>query len=271
MNERIKSHLDGLLESAPKTRQVEDLRQELLAGCQDKYADLTAGGMDSEEAYQKVIDGIGDVKELLGYIEKSEAFDPVDVAEKRRKRAFFTSAGIMGYFIAASMLFLFSFSGREEFGFALMVAFAGISTMLLVYGRMTTVTKYEKTDDTLVEEMKVQMTTGKKDNTLASLASSSLWLLIVTIYLAVSFLGGRWDITWIIFPFAAGLQNLISAYLKPAAKRKHLIGACWCFVVTAYLLISFGSDAWHITWIIFPAAAAVQQAIRLFTFWKEQD
>jgi len=270
MNERIKLHLDSLFEGAPKTRQVEDLRQELLAGCRDKYADLTGGGMDSEEAYQKVIDGIGDVKELLGYIEKSEAFDPADAAEKRRKRAFFISAGILGYFVAVSMFFLFSFSGREEFGLALMVAFAGVSTMLLVYGRMTTVVKYEKTDDTLVEEMKVQMTTGKKENKMASLASSSLWLLIVTVYLVVSFWGGRWDITWIIFPFAAGLQNLISAYFKPEAKKKHLSGLFWCFVVTAYFIISFWSYAWHITWIIFPAAAAVQQAVKLFTVWKEQ-
>ena len=270
MNERIKSHLDSLFEDAPKTRQVADMYQELLAGCLDKYADLTAGGMDSEEAYKNVIDGIGDVKELLGYIEKTEVFDPADDAEKRKRRAFFTSAGICGYFIALSMYFLFSYSGGAIIGLALMIAFAGVSTMLLVYGRMTTVTKYEKADDTLVEEMKAQMFIGSKDRKMASLATSSLWSLVVTVYLVVSFLSGRWDITWIVFPFAGGLQNLISAYFNPGAKGKLFVGAFWCFIVAVYLIISFWTFAWHITWIIFPFAVAAQQAAKLFTVWREE-
>ena len=271
MNERIKSHLDSLFESAPKTRQVADMYQELLAGCLDKFADLTAGGMGSEEAYEKVIDGIGDVKELLGYIEKTESFDPADVAEKRRKRAFFTSAGICGYFIALSMYFLFIYSGRTVVGLALMIAFAGVSTMMLVYGRMTTVVRYEKANDTLVEEMKAQMTSGKKEHKMTSLAVSSLWSLVITFYLIVSFLSGRWDITWLIFPFAGGLQNLVSAYFHPASRGKLFTGAFWCFVVTAYLAISFWSFAWQITWIIFPCAVAAQQAAKLFTFWREEQ
>ena len=270
MNERIQSHLDGLFEDAPKTRQVSDLYQELFAGCLDKYADLTAGGMDGEEAYKQVIDGIGDVRELLGYLEKWESFDPADAAEKRRKRAFFTSAGICGYFIAVSMFFLFIQGGRVEFGLALMVAFAGISTMLLVYGRMTTVAKYEKADDTLVEEMKVQMTIGKKEDKMASLASSTLWSAVVILYLATSFLSGRWDITWMIFPFAGGLQNLVSGYFNPAASRKYFTGAYWCFVVMAYLVLSFWTFAWHVTWLVFPAAVAVGQAVKLFLVWREE-
>jgi len=151
MIERIKAHLDNLFDGVPRTRKIEDMYQELLAGCLDKYTDLTSGGMDSEEAYYKVIGGIGDVDELLGYVEKTETFNYSDVAEKRRKRAFFTSASICGYFIALSMLFLFMYNGRVEIGLALMVAFAGVSTMALIYGRMTNAVRYEKADDTLVE------------------------------------------------------------------------------------------------------------------------
>jgi len=135
---------------------------------------------------------------------------------------------------------------------------------------MTTVVKYEKSDDTLVEEMKVQMTTGKKSNKMASMTSSSLWSLVITLYLVASFFSGRWDVTWMIFPLAAGIQSLVSAYFHPAKKRKLFSGAFWCFVVTAYLIISFWSFFWHITWIIFPCAVAVWQAIRLFTAWREE-
>jgi hypothetical protein len=220
MQERIKSHLDGLFNGAPKTRQVDDMYQELLAGCLDKFADLTAGGMAEDEAFKKVTDGIGDVSELLGYIEKREAFDPANAAEKRRKRAFFTSAGICGYFIAVAMFVLFMLSGRDEVALSILIAIAGISTMLIVYGRMTNVVTYEKADDTLVEEMKEQMTKGGKDNKIASLASSTLWSLVVTLYLVASFLSGRWDITWMMLPLRRRASGPCLGLLQPRREKE---------------------------------------------------
>ena len=270
MVERIKKHLEALFAEAPKTRRVGDMYQELLAGCLDKYADLTAGGMDEEEAYDKVIDGIGDVGELLGYIEKSTAFDPAAVAEKRRNRAVFTSMGVFGYFMAVSAFFLFALNNREEWGFALLLAFAGLATTAIIYGRMTTVLKYEKADDTLVEEMKKQMTIGKSENKLASLVSSTLWAIIIVIYLGISFMSGRWDLTWIIFLFAGGIQNLVLTYFHPQDKLKYLVAAFWCGVVAVYMILSFATFAWNITWFIFPIVIAAQQAMRLFLYWRDE-
>ena len=270
MQERIKLYLDGLFEEIPKTPQAEDMYEELLAGCLDKYADLTAEGMDEEEAYRKVIGGIGDVKELLAYIEKVDVFDPVTVAEKRKKRAFFTSAGICGYFIALAAFFLLAVNGSPTIGLALLFILIGISTMLIIYGNMTTTVKYKKADGTLVDEMKEQIASGKKGGNKASLASSSLWSLIVAIYLVASFLTGRWDVTWMIFPFAGVLQSLLSARFNPSSRDKHFGGAYWFLVVTVYLIISFWSSSWHITWLIFPCAVAVQQAARLFKVWREE-
>ena len=270
MNERIKTHLDDLFEGVPKTRQVSEMYEELLAGCLDKYADLTAGGMDEEEAYRQVIGGIGDVDELLGYVEKAEFIDFSEVAEKRKKKAFFTSAGICGYFLALAIFLFFMYLNRLEIGLILLVVFAGASTMLMVYGRMTNTLKYEKADDTLVEEMKVQMVSGKKADRMAKMAASSLWSLVVVFYLAVSLISGRWDITWMLFPFAAGVQNLVAAYFSPRARKKFYAGAFWCFVTTLYFVISFWSFAWQITWIIFPCAVAAQQAANLFLVWREE-
>ena len=270
MTERIKEHLDGLMQGTPRTSRVEEMRQELLAGCLDKYADLTAGGMDPEEAYQKVIDGIGDVSELLGHIEKASAFDPVNAEEKHRKRAFFTSAGVCCYFVAIAMIILFGNVGNGSLGLTLMFLFAGVATMLIVYGKMTTVVRYEKTDDTLVEELKEQMSQGKKETKLAGLASSTLWSFTVVLYLAISFLSSRWEITWIIFPLASAAQCGISAWLVPATRERKLTGAYWCIVVGAYFVISFSSYAWEITWIIFPLAVAVQQAVKLFRVWRAE-
>ena len=76
MTDKISEHLDMLLENAPKTRRVEEMRQELLSGCLDKYEDLIADGMSAEEAFLEVAEGIGDVNELLGIIEKGNVFGP---------------------------------------------------------------------------------------------------------------------------------------------------------------------------------------------------
>ena len=270
MIDKIKSHLDNLFDSAPKTRQVHDMYQELLAGCLDKYADLTAGGMDEREAYEKVIGGIGDVDELLGYVERKPAFDPFEADEKRKKKAVFTSMGICGYFIALAAFMLLAFWGRPETGLILFITIAGVSTMALIYGWMSNKVKYEKADDTLVEEMKEQMAAGKTANKLASLVSSTLWAAIVAIYLIISFVSGRWDVTWIIFPLAGALQNLVMVYFNPGNKMKFLIGAFWCLVVTVYFVMSFASRSWYITWLIFPIGFAGVQAVKLFLFWRDE-
>jgi hypothetical protein len=66
MTERIKEHVDNLLKNAPRTRRIVDLHEELLSGCLDKYADLTASGVSEEDAYSDVVSGIGDINELIG-------------------------------------------------------------------------------------------------------------------------------------------------------------------------------------------------------------
>jgi hypothetical protein len=66
MTEKIKEYVEDLLKDAPRTRRVVDLQEELLSGCLDKYADLIASRVEPEAAYEAVIEGIGDVDELLG-------------------------------------------------------------------------------------------------------------------------------------------------------------------------------------------------------------
>jgi hypothetical protein len=66
MTNEIKTYVEELLKDVPRTRRVVDLQEELLSGCLEKYADLTASGVESEAAYEAVVAGIGDVDEMLG-------------------------------------------------------------------------------------------------------------------------------------------------------------------------------------------------------------
>ena len=36
----------------------------------------------------------------------------------------------------------------------------------------------------------------------------------------------------------------------------------WALTVVIYMLISFGTQAWHITWVIFPLSAAIQNIVK---------
>jgi len=269
MTERISAHLDMLLEGAPKTRRVEEMRQELLSGCLDKYADLTADGMDEESAFLEVADGIGDVRELLGIIEKESVFDPVENENRRKKRAFFVSVGLCMYFIAIACVIFLSGRGAGSFGPGLMFIFLGFGTVSIVYGVMTTNPSYKKVDDTMVEEIKEQMTAGSRERRMLGLASSTLWCFVVVIYFAVSFFTRQfWHLTWIIFLLGAAAQNLLTARIKKHSARRSYMGLFWCLVVAAYILISFASEQWAITWLIFPFAVMAMQAARLFSEWR---
>lgn len=272
MTEQIKAHLDSLLQGAPMTRRVEEMRQELLAGCLDKYADLTAEGMDPQEAYSQVIDGIGDVSELLGHIERVNTFDPVSAEEKRKKRALFTCAGIGLSLAGIAVGIIGDYLGDGELGAILMFLCFAAGVIVLIYGRMTNSVKYEKMDDTLVEDIKMQMTHGKKQNKLFGLASASMWCLLVLVYFTVSMLTvSLWHITWLIFIFGAALQCVMSAYFHPESRAKSLGGAYWCVVVIVYYLLSVLTGKWAITWLLFLLAAAGHLASRFFVAWRGEQ
>lgn len=272
MKNRIAEHLDMLLEGAPKTRLIEDMRQELLAGCLDKYDDLIADGMSEEEAFYEVAEGIGDVDELLGIVEKQSAFDPERNDERRKKRALFVSIGIIMYFAALSSMIFMASIRLPGIGAALMFIALGLGTVSIVYGVMTTSVKYEKTNDTLVEEIKEQMTSGSRENRLHGLASSTLWCLVVVVYFAASFFSKQhWHLTWLIFVLGAVGQLILTATLKPSARKGALIGAFWCAIMIVYFLLSFGTSMWAVSWLIFPFAVMAQQAVRLFYEWRRGE
>ena len=51
--------------------------------------------------------------------------------------------------------------------------------------------------------------------------------------------------------------------------RKSIESAMWAIITTLYLLISFTTFAWHITWIIFIIGAAIEKIIRAYFEYKE--
>lgn len=58
---------------------------------------------------------------------------------------------------------------------------------------------------------------------------------------------------------------------KSRRVRKSIESAMWAIITAIYLLISFTTGAWHITWIVFVIGAAIEKVIRAYFEYKEID
>ncbi len=272
MNERLKAYIDNLFAGAPRTRRVDDLREELLAGCQDKYDDLLARGIPEEEAFRTVVGGIGNIDELLSDLTSAERFDPVAIERARTRRTLYISLAVMMYIVSFAVMVLSDiFFSQSEIGFVIMLLIAAPTTGLLIYGLGVTKVSYTRQDDTAVEEIKERISGSDEQSRLRGAMSSSLWALIVIVYLGLSFLTGWWHVSWILFLVGGLLQTIISYYMSPKETRKKSLGGIlWTGITVLYFILSFATGAWHITWLLFLLAVAIQQILRLWAIWREQ-
>ena len=65
MQEKMRNYLNQLFASLPTSAEVQDAKEELYAGMLERYNDCLAGGMEEQEAYENVIDEMGDLHELF--------------------------------------------------------------------------------------------------------------------------------------------------------------------------------------------------------------
>ncbi|MCL2323741.1 MAG: permease prefix domain 1-containing protein [Oscillospiraceae bacterium] len=217
MIERIKEHIFKLFETAPKTSRVNEAKEELLAGCIDKYNDLIKQGKSEEEAYAEVIAGIGDVNELLSTILESNQNYKQDNSQSS-------------------------------------------------YNPPKPKPSFIRSDTDENEKNKIL------NKSLRGPITSTMWLGTVVIYLLISFITNRWDITWLIFPLAVVVQMFVDyTFSRSKFKRGHMISILWTSCVFIYLFVSMVTGAWGITWILFLIAVAVQQAIILYFAYKKSN
>lgn len=210
MNDRLRNKVDELFVNAPRTRRANDLKEELLANLIDKYNDLIASGKSEDEAYNNVIDGIGDVNELLRGLKESDVFNYEKAEKERKKFALILSVSVGLYILSVIVLIL----GVSVFGdsgvisVCVMLAIVAVATGLIIYGAVSR-PKYAKADDSMVEEFKEWKSVHTERNKILQSVKSIMWMLIVIIYLAVSFLFDAWAFSWIIFIIGAAIEKII--------------------------------------------------------------
>ena len=211
MENRIRTYVEELFESAPHTKKVYELKEELLANLIEKYNDLVQKGCADEQAYSIVIEGIGDVDELIYSMTAGNPLDWKTMQHERKKTAAVVSISVGLYILSVLQLIAFGIAlpiRGGEIGVVLMFVIAAAATCLLIYHFMSRPV-YKKADETMIEDFKEWKATNNRDKKLLNSISSTLWSIIVAVYLITSFLYGIWAYSWLIFIVGVALNAII--------------------------------------------------------------
>ena len=214
MKERIRKHIDGLFKDAPKTRKAMELKEEMIQNTLEKYQDLVGEGYQEEDAYQNVINSIGDVTELFGELEEKNLLNlPEDL---RRKRAMLKTIAV-GLYIFAGAVFImgmvivdYYLSMMQEAGlliFAATIFLCIPPTCMLVYAA-NMYPAFSKKEENLVETYKEAVHARNKKKAVKVSVGVIIWLVTITIYFIISFVTYKWQVTWITFLIGACAQAI---------------------------------------------------------------
>ena len=261
MREQLIQYVELLFAGAPD---CEEIKQEILQNTLDRYDDLVDSGKVPEAAYRLAIAGIGDVNEILGTsVPRSTVTRPVadeadgDTPKKKLLRAI--AVGL--YIICALPAIVLGDMGMDNLGLCGTLSIVAVATVLIILGAK------KKTP----EEEKKKADAHTPQSELVKSVSSVIWATGLGVYFILSFSTGAWHITWTIFPILCALDSLITAILRyrealhsdvmfPNKKkvRKAIGGLIWAIGLAVYFLFSFATNAWYISWILFPIIAAVR-------------
>ena len=210
----IREYVESLFADAPKTAGASDLKEEIIGNLEEKYDDLTAGGMSAEEALESVKSNIGNVDELIAGLKGPEDTDEKEERERKgRKAAGLNAVAIALYILSPALLIALALMNEPGIGIIVMIACIAAATGIKVYGN-SVYPKYKKSDDSMVEDFKEWQSEKQMKKEKKNSYSSLLWSIIVVMYLVVSFTTFAWHITWLIFPIGAIVEKIISIALK---------------------------------------------------------
>ncbi|MCM1514351.1 MAG: permease prefix domain 1-containing protein [Anaeroplasma bactoclasticum] len=216
MNEKLRNYIEFLFEDAPKTKEVIELKEEMLQNLIDKYNDLVSEGKSNEAAYNIATASIGDVNDLIEQLKNrttyQQGFEKEMLASKKRS-ALLTAIAVMLYIMSVIPVLLLSEIGTGVIGVVLMFIMIAIATGLIIYNSMSK-PKYLKKDQTVVEEFKAWKANSIEKNALYKSICGVLWSIIVVIYFIISFITMAWHVTWIIFLIGSAIQGIIHAVFE---------------------------------------------------------
>ena len=232
MHSKLRMYVESLFDKVQRTKEVVELREEILQNVIDKYDDLVKEGTSEEEAYHIAISGIGDVDDLLSsmgvkieetnaesreeYDSNSSMFQKSSEKEEAKKKeeknsAFLLCGSIMLYILSVVPVIIGDEMGDDIVGICMMFVIIAVATgMIVLYAK--TRPRYHRTDDSMVESFKEWKNNNEQSREVYKSIRSAIWSVTTAIYIIISFMTMAWHVTWVIFLIAGAVINVIKAY-----------------------------------------------------------
>lgn len=209
MNKKLEDYIDKLFSQVADTVYTRELKEEMLINLNDRYEDLLTQGKSREEAFIIVTSSIGDIRELVSGLDESAVIITTkDIEKKRKESALIRSIAVMLYIVSPAILIALSIVGLEIMGVVLMLIIIGGATGILVYDNLSKPEVLREDRGASIKRAYLSKEEKQKDK-LREGISSIFWLIVVGVYLLLSFTLGIWAYSWIIFIIAAAISKII--------------------------------------------------------------
>ena len=210
---KIRQYITRAFEDVPRTKKSVEMQEELISNLIEKYNDQLAQNKTEDEAYNTVIAGIGDLSELTESLRERHVLSS-ETPEERKRTARNTALSVM-LFILSPMALIVSAEvfNQEILGLSLMFVLVAIGTGTLIYTQASK-PKYLKEEETMIEEFKEWKSKKSHDKGLFEAISAAYWLIVVAIYLYISFTYFNWHYSWIIFLIASAIFNILRVVVE---------------------------------------------------------
>lgn len=248
MREKLKEYVSLLFAGTVDT---EDMEQEILQNTLDRFDDWVSRGFSEEDAYRQAVSGIGDMDGLLGKAVPA-ADAEVSYCTSLGKRIC-DAVAVALYMISPIPLFLF----QNELGLCCLLGMVacGVVIQLLV----------RKLMDDLQEEDPLSPG-GRTGLTACAIA------LYILSPIPLFLLGNEIGLCCLLGMVAIGVAMQIIAGKSTAPPmetekvpqnevQKSVRSLLGLLTLGVYLLVSFRTHAWWITWIIFPVADSLTKLV----------
>ena len=198
MRERLIEYIDRLFSGAALTMRNAEIREEILQNTLEHYDDLLSEGKSEQEAYDTVIQGIGDVRPLVepsgsaAYSGAATASEPQPSAQEfsadKAHPGLRAATGSI-WLLTTALYFVLSFAtGAWHLTWILFLIAPAVSSIL-----------------NAVLDAKSHPGSGR------GAVIAALWLLTTAFYFVLSFTTRAWHLTWIVFLIAGAATGLIRA------------------------------------------------------------
>lgn len=229
-NDMIESYLASLFREIPMTEKARELRDELEADMCARFDDLAERGMNEGDAFRQVVASLGDLGPMLRELAPDEML-AAKINYYRQRKAIGIACGVALYILGVAGLILGSallepLLGDDYagvVGLMVLLVCAAVATGLIIY--VCSAVPYELTPYL------------KKADEEGSYRPGEL-------------------------PEESGEKPLSKKTRR--GQMYHAVDSIfWTVVTGAYLWYSFATHNWAFSWIIFIAAAAVSEFIKL--------